>query len=109
MPSLSFLYPNSVEPKTYYTTEFSVYGGTKAPPYESKEITATICAAAEGFTFEGVTNPRYGQSPQERGIHKGGEDVEVQENAACSLFPERDPLPLMRRFFGSFLADAGKK
>ena len=48
-------------------------------------------------------------STQERGIHKGGEDVEVQKNAACSLFSEQDPLPLMWRFFGSFLADAGKK
>ena len=48
-------------------------------------------------------------SPQVRGILKGGEDVEVKENAACSLFPERDPLSHMRRFFGSFLADVGKK
>ena len=29
-----------------------------------------------------------------------GEDVEVKKNAACSLFSERDPLPLERRFFG---------
>ena len=40
-------------------------------------------------------------SPQVRGILKEGEDVEVKENAACSLFPERDPLSPMRRFFGS--------
>jgi hypothetical protein len=45
---------------------------------------------------------------EERGFLRG-EDVEVKENAACSLFPERDPLSLKRRFFGSFLADVGKK
>ena len=44
-----------------------------------------------------------------RGILKGGEDAEVKENAACSLFPERGPLPLERRFFGSFLSAGGKK
>ena len=48
-------------------------------------------------------------STQERGILKAGEDVEVQKNAACSLFSERDPLPLERRFFGSFLSAGGKK
>ena len=48
-------------------------------------------------------------SPQVRGILKEGEDVEVKENAACSLFPERGPLPLERRFFGSFLSAGGKK
>jgi hypothetical protein len=48
-------------------------------------------------------------STQERGILKVGEDVEVKKNAACSLFSERDPLPLERRFFGSFLSAGGKK
>ena len=48
-------------------------------------------------------------SPQVRGILKEGEDAEVKENAACSLFPERGPLPLERRFFGSFLSAGGKK
>ena len=70
-------------------------------------------AAGDKISLYRLTSPRSCEpervSTQERGIHKGGEDVEVQENAACSLFPERDPLPLMRRFFGSFLADVGKK
>ena len=66
-------------------------------------------AAGDKISFNQLTNPRYGQSPQERGILKEGEDVEVKKNAACSLFSERGPLPLKRRFFGSFLADAGKK
>ena len=48
-------------------------------------------------------------SPQVRGILKEGEDAEVKENAACSLFPERGPLPLERRSFGSFSAVAGRK
>ena len=109
MPSLSFLYLNSVEPKTFYTIVISVCGGTKAPPYKSKEITATVRRTGDKIPFNRLRNPRYGQSPQEWGIHKGGEDVEVQENAACSLFSERDPLPLERRFFGSFLSAGGKK
>ena len=50
-----------------------------------------------------------GVSPQVRGILKEGEDVEVKENAACSLFPERGPLPLKRRSFGSFSFDAERK
>ena len=66
-------------------------------------------AVGDKIPFSQLTNPRYGQSPQERGILKAGEDVEVKKNAASSLFSERDPLPLERRFFGSFLADAGKK
>ena len=66
-------------------------------------------AAGDKIPFNRLTNPRYGQSPQERGILKAGEDVEVKKNAACSLFSERDPLPLERRFFGSFLSAGGKK
>ena len=70
-------------------------------------------AAGDKIPFNRLTNPRSCEpervSTQERGIHKGGEDVEVQKNAACSLFSERDPLPLMRRFFGSFLFDVEKK
>ena len=48
-------------------------------------------------------------SPQVRGILKGGEDAEVKENAACSLFPERGPLPLKRRSFGSFSVAGDRK
>ena len=46
---------------------------------------------------------------QERGILKVGEDVEVKKNAACSLFSERDPLPLERRSFGSFSVAGDRK
>ena len=48
-------------------------------------------------------------STQERGILKVGEDVEVQKNAACSLFSERNPLPLERRSFGSFSVAGDRK
>ena len=50
-----------------------------------------------------------GVSPQVRRILKGGEDAEVKENAACSLFPERGPLPLERRSFGSFSVAGDRK
>ena len=50
-----------------------------------------------------------GVSPQVRGILKGGEDAEVKENAACSLFPERGPLPLERRSFRPFLSTRTEK
>ena len=47
-------------------------------------------------------NPRFGRvRPQEWGFLRG-EDVEVKEKAACSLFPERNPLLLKRRFFCNF-------
>ena len=45
---------------------------------------------------------------QERGFLRG-EDVEVKENAACSLFPERDPLSLKRRFFCNFSCRRGQE
>ena len=47
------------------------HGGTKAPPYESNEITATVRRTGEKHPPIQSTNPRYGQSPQERGILKG--------------------------------------
>ena len=100
MPSLSFLYLNSVEPNTYNTN--------KLFSFISKEITATIRETGDKISFTQLTNPRYGQSPQERGFLRG-EDVEVKKNAACSLFSERDPLSLKRRSFGSFSADVGRK
>ena len=56
------------------------------------------------FHFEVTFSPTF---DSKRGIHKG-ENVEGRKNAARLLFAN-ETSPPVRRFFGSFLADVGKK
>ena len=58
----------------------------------------------ESVSFRKLLSPTF---DSKRGIHKG-ENVEGRKNAARLLFAN-ETSPPVRRFFGSFLADVGKK
>ena len=77
------------------------------------KITAQIKKYIKGFPSQRKTSLFRGQRPQERGILKGGEDApKIQPLIPYHYrFPAEfsSPLPLKRRFFGSFLSAGGKK
>ena len=75
----------------------SVCGGTKAPPYESKEITATVREAGDKIPFSRLRNPRSCEptaSTQERGVHRGERMLKFRKMRHVRFFLNETLFPL---------------